>query len=1217
MPELNKSTLSGFSEASFGVHLSRLIVLLLLLFAAAEPKCFLTSSLAQEATTPAPNGVAPRDLREGMTRGQELARETQAYQMDLRADHYVDLLIIKGDLNLSATVSGPQGELLGEFVSMRYEPLRVSFISSQAGRYRLEIRSLEKKDLARQYDLKMAVHGAATAEDRKAAAAVRSFAEAVKLRMDWREPALREAILKYTEALKLWQSARRQTETAEALDSIGDIYFALSENRQALNYYLQALRVGRLAHNRLNEIRELNKVGYVHVYLGQGKKALEYSTRALKYYSSARAKSPDNEDQRGEAEARNSVGEAYYSLGSPRKSTDSFNDALSLWKAARDRSGEALGHLNLGYAYSDLGDLPKARGHFGEALSLWQEIGERRGQAQALTAMGTVHTFLGEKQKALDSHAQAMDIFRALGDHQGQAVALNSIGKAYEDLNQPQTALDNYKRALQIYQERGHRDFEAVTRYYLGRVYNSLGDKPRALESYQQSLLQSRRSGQQRVTAYALSAISALAGNKQEALSQLNQVLRLYRSLEDRRGQVNTLNNIGHIYFALGDKQRALLYYKQALPLTRAASDRASEADTLYNLARAEKDDGALNDALTHIEESIKTIESLRAQIVSPELRASYFASVHKHSELYIDLLMRLDKLEPDKGFGALALQASENARARALLEILAETSGQIRQGVDAKLLERERSLQLLLSAKAAYQMRVLAGKADAAEVDETNREIRDLNIAYQEVQTQIKQQSPRYASLVQPQPLQVDDIQAELRDPGTLLLEYALGEERSYLWALTSNSVASYELPARSKIERAARDVYKLLTVRQSISDTASVNYQENVSAADSQYWKEAADLSQMLLGPVAAQLGKRRLLIVADGALQYLPFEALPAPALGSNTGLENKDQDSAPLVLDHEIVSLPSASILAVIRRGGTSNGSGEKLVAILADPVFERDDPRVRTPDNLSATTVVQAIAVDSPHRVLRNTEVLGEPTNIPRLPATRQEAEAIMAVTPAGEGMMATDFDACRAIAMSGQLGRYRIVHFATHGFINTEHPELSGIMLSLLNREGKSEDGFLQVHDVYNLDLSGAQLVVLSACRTGLGKDVKGEGLMGLTRGFMYAGSRSVVASLWKVDDHATAELMKYFYQAMFDGGLTPAAALRKAKQTMWQQERWHAPYFWAAFVLQGEYRDVIAMPQTNPTRTAVLILAVALAVLTGTVYGIRRLRKLMTRRRS
>jgi CHAT domain-containing protein len=191
---------------------------------------------------------------------------------------------------------------------------------------------------------------------------------------------------------------------------------------------------------------------------------------------------------------------------------------------------------------------------------------------------------------------------------------------------------------------------------------------------------------------------------------------------------------------------------------------------------------------------------------------------------------------------------------------------------------------------------------------------------------------------------------------------------------------------------------------------------------------------------------------------------------------------------------------------------------------------------------------------------------------PRLVFSRQEAASILSVTAVGEGMEALDFQASRATAMSPQLAHYRIIHFATHGLLDSEHPELSGLVLSLVSEEGQPENGFLELQDIYNLNLP-AELVVLSACETGLGKEVKGEGLIGLTRGFMYAGSPRVVASLWKVDDVATAELMQRFYHGMLKENLRPAAALRQAQMEMWKQKRWALPYYWAAFTIQGEWK--------------------------------------------
>jgi CHAT domain-containing protein len=190
----------------------------------------------------------------------------------------------------------------------------------------------------------------------------------------------------------------------------------------------------------------------------------------------------------------------------------------------------------------------------------------------------------------------------------------------------------------------------------------------------------------------------------------------------------------------------------------------------------------------------------------------------------------------------------------------------------------------------------------------------------------------------------------------------------------------------------------------------------------------------------------------------------------------------------------------------------------------------------------------------------------------------------------------TGFEANRETVINSDLSRYQIVHFATHGLINDEHPELSGILLSSVNKSGEQEKGFFQLHDIYNLNLS-AKLVVLSACSTGLGKDVKGEGLIGLTRGFMYAGSKGVVASLWKVDDRATAELMGYFYEAMLKDNLPPAAALRMAKEKLRRQKQWREPYFWAAFVLQGEYRENVEATHVRGKYPYIIAVSIAAVI--------------------
>jgi CHAT domain-containing protein/Tfp pilus assembly protein PilF len=1092
------------------------------------------------------------------------------YTINLLAGQLLSLTVVKDDLNLAVKLSDPAGQSTLELLSRRSGALRLSFVAESSGQHRLEIRSLEHESFFGRYELNAEGPRAATARDRQVAAAVVSLAAAERLRAEWRGASLRKAATEYVNAYGLLESAARRGEAAEALDGAGEIHFILGEYPQALTFFRTALRIRRGLRDREAEARALNNLGYVHVYAGELDKAFRYFSRNL---AAAAEGAP-----RVQAQTNNHVGEVYYARGHLKTALGHFNKALEMWDAVGDRAGQALAHLNLGYTYSDSGDLPKAMESFRRALLLYRAVDDRRGEALSETAIGTIYSFLGEKQVALDSHKRAMEFFRAIGDRSGEAVTLNSIGRAYEDLNEPLTALDYYSLALQLYRGSGNLDSEAVTLYYLGRLYHSQREVGRALRFYNRSIALSRRTGKTRLEAYGLLGVGAIygsAGEATRALAEFGRVLRFYRAVGDRRGQALALNSIGYTHYLAGDKEQARAHFEEALPLSGAAGDRGGEASVLYHLARCERDLGRLDEALARMEESARITESLRVKVTSQILRTSYFASVQERYRFYLDLLMQAHARQPDRGFSAAAFQISERASARSLNELLNESRVDIRQGVDPALLERERLLQRSLGSKAEYQMRLMSSD-DAEEAAALEGEIRRLTTEYEEVQAQIREQSPHYAALTQPPVLRLEDIQAELGGRDTLLLKYARGNEKSYLWLVSQSAVQSVELGESERVEKMARELYALLVARQPVDGEQLRDYQRRVDEADRQYWRLASELGELLLGKVANQLGSKRLLVVPDGALQYIPFEALPVPAREpAESAAGGKRTDGAgfvPLFLDHEVVYLPSATAMKTMRRVGDERAQVRMAVAVLADPVFGRDDPRVGARVGADANASPDEDAARQ-SLTLRSVEAARGSGSIPRLTFSLREAETIIAVTPPGEGTMVTGFEANRAAAMSTDLARYRIVHFATHGIINNKHPELSGILLSMVDRNGRWENGLLQLHDIYNLKLS-ADLVVLSACDTGLGKDVEGEGLVGLTRGFMYAGSRSVVASLWKVDDSATAELMGHFYKAMLQDGLPPPAALRAAKEAMWKQGRWKHPYYWAAFVLHGEEHE-------------------------------------------
>ncbi len=969
----------------------------------------------------------------------------------------------------------------------------------------------------------------------------------------------------YNKALPLRRAVGDKAGEGVTLSNIGFLYSHTGDNQKALDYFNQALAIMRATGNRLFEETILNNVAAVYEELGEMQKSLDHYDQALQI---AKALG----DRSGESTILNGLGNLYFTQGDNLKALDYYTKSLGLSRGVGDRAKEAASLGNIALSYDTAGEKQKALDYYSQSLALTRSVGDPRKEAELLSNIGALYNSIDDNEKALEYFDQALPLLRSAGDRSGEATTLNNIGAVYDRIGEGQKALEYYDRSLTLIRAIGERRTEAVLLDNIGAVYESLDDHKKALEYHSQAVTIAKEVGDKATLATALRNVGLAwrsLGDNAQAIIQLNAALENAKAVGNPRLVGSALNNLGETYLLSGDKRKALDYYNQSLPLWRSAGDSTGEAGTLYGLARAERDLGNLSQSRAHIEAALAIVESLRVRYRRQELRTSYFASVQKYYDFYIDLLMRLNRGQKSKGNDALALQVSERARARGLLDMLTEAHADIRQGVDRALLERERSLQQQISSRAAWQMQLLSGKNTARQVAAAATEIDALTTQLQEVAGQIRATSPRYAALTQPQPLNLKDIQQKLLDDDTLLLEYSLGEERSYLWVASKTTLTSYELPKRADVEKVARQLYGLMTAPNQPARGADQKRGLRVARTasdDRQLQNAIITLSRIVLTPAAALLGTRRLLIVADGALQYVPFAALTAQ---SNTAAGYK-----PLVVDHEVISLPSASTLAVLRQELSGRKPASRTIAVLADPVFEANDERVkksRTEAKPLASTAQRGLSINV-QKAATESGVARAGMIIPRLPGTRQEAEKILALAPANERKQAMDFAASKATATSDELGKYRFIHFATHGFLDSLNPELSGIVLSLVDEQGATQNGFLRAHEIYNLRLP-ADLVVLSACQTGLGKEIRGEGLVGLTRGFMYAGAARVVVSLWSVDDEATSELMAKFYSRMIKDGLPPASALRAAQLEMLKQSRWQAPYFWAAFVLQGEWK--------------------------------------------
>lgn len=894
-------------------------------------------------------------------------------------------------------------------------------------------------------------------------------------------------------------AATRQFDAAERRRRHGDLDAATALYEQALAAWRRLGDVARQAeaHYRL---------GLVHARQRARREAIGSYEEAGRLF--ARAGEP-----RMQASALHQIGRLCYALGEIETARERYEEALRLRRELGDARGEAFSYNNLGLTSVVLGELQEALTYYDEALKRWRQAGDREQEGVTLQNRGKCYLYLGRFQQALDDLERALEVREELGDRHDQAVTLTGIGLVHE--------------ARALYPAPDARPAEATPEETRESLREALRFLERAL-----AIDDADDPSNRAATLSIMGRIFTRLGDDRQALEKFDQALAIFRQLGNRHRAAMVLHYVGVLQYSLDQYGQALVSLRQALPLL-AATERQNAIDALATIARAERKLGHLEASREAIVQALDKNEALRIKPASRALRSSLFALRQDFYDFYVDLLIELDRRHPGAGYDARALEASERARARSQLEALIESGVDLTRGGDPELRRRAAALEGEIHDLELRRLRLLDEAERTDQLTALESELRSLLREYEQAQGRIRLASPSYAALIRPSPLGVEEIRRRALGDDTLLLQYDLGEKRSYLWALTRQSISTFELPGRRAIEPLARRAYELLTLshrRESRLPTRQA----------------LAELSDILLRPVAPMLGRRRLLIVGEGALHYVPFGALPLAG-------------DAPLLAGREVVYAPSASTLAELRRRRTARPPAPGTIAVVADPVFQSHDPRF-SHDQAAAIAAggARGGAAD-----LRRFE---------RLVYSEQEAAAIAALVDAGDRFEALGFAADRDVVASGVLGRYRIVHFATHGYVDAEHPELSRLVLSLLDERGRRrDDGFLFAHEIYDLELP-AELVVLSACRTALGREVRGEGLVGLTQAFMYAGASRVLVSLWPVNDEATAELMARFYRHLLLDGLSPAAALARAQLSISREARWQAPYYWAGFVLQGEW---------------------------------------------
>jgi len=980
------------------------------------------------------------------------------------------------------------------------------------------------------------------------------------LRADLSEKGLRQSIEKYQSALTLWRTNHGAVKKeAEILKEIGNTYSVLYERyrgttdkEKSLEAFEQSIRA---AGDRSWE-------AYIRREIGRNAtrwRELEFS---LESYRRALEISRELNDQSGAAVALTTIGQIHASLGRIEPAREAYDEALPFWRAASDRQGESVTLRSIALTYTLTGENRKALELHLESLKLRRELNDLPGQVNALSSVSAAYRELGEWQPAIETLDEAMKISRQINKPEEIAFTAMEIGVLYDLFGQPEKALEYFNQALPVFRGRNIRQFEALALNNIGKMHYLLGDRQQAIDHLKEALAIFRAAQDPRgeiAASLNIARLTAEDGDYTGARDYVDQALKRAREIKSAPFEASALGRLGEISGMAGDREQALVNLRQSLQMSREMSSPGAMAATLARIARVESDLGRLEDARRDIEASLDIIETLRSKIAAQELRTSYFARVQNYYEFYTDLLMRMAQQDEENraGMWADALLASERSRARSLLDLLAESHADLHRDLDPELREREQSAQQLLNRKVEEHLRLLNGPHSREQSDRSAKEIERLQEQYREVQTLIRQRDPRYAALTQPKPLTLVEIQQQVLDDETMLLSYSLGEERSYAWVVTRDSITGIELPKRETIEAASRRLIALITARnESRPGESAAHRRARIARADARTPGAAVSLSRLVLRPAISHLNKSRLLVVADGALHYVPFAALRLSTRG------------APLITRHEIVMLPSASTLAVLRRENSGRGKASRSIAVLADPVFDARDERLKQ----TSTAGEPERKEQSPESVTRVLKHEYGNLRIPRLPFTAVEADRILKLASDDRSLKAIGFAATRSAATDEGLSQFRIIHFATHGYFDVERPELSGLVFSRFDEQGRPQDGLLLAGEVYGLRLP-VELVVLSACETGIGKEVRGEGMIGLTRGFMYAGSPRVAISLWAINDRATADLMGHFYRDLLSGGKSVAAALRSAQLRLRRDPRWRAPYFWAPFTIQGEYK--------------------------------------------
>ncbi len=1037
------------------------------------------------------------------------AGETHRFTLDLSAGEFVYLVAEQKAIDVVVTVIDPAGNQVVQvnYFDRMYGPEPVFWIANQAGKYEIRIIPFQPSPTAGKYSLELRTQRLATDQDRECIRALDLIKQAEALLLQKQKESVLEGLNRYQTAADLFHSLGYTWMQATCVYFTGATCALIGERTRGIELY-------KIAGELYQTAGDEEEVALMNFTIGG-----------------------------------NYAGNRMYSEG-----ITCLKQVVEYGQKTNQVLWDAYAHYTLGSLYEDSGDYEKSFECFNRALFLGRLGKDQNIEAGALARVSRHYQTFGDYQKAMAYAQQAFDLFQAIGNPEGANVAVVAMSMMQRSNGNPEAALETYKK---LTNPSTVNPVEISSRFtFLGQCSLDLKKYDQALDYFTKSLEEVRKTKTPALIAISLGNIAATYAhlkNYKKSLEYYLQVLELAKELKEPGYDIFIYT--AQVYHSLGNLPKAREYYQLAIENRRTLNQTFGLYDCYNRFAKFEHQVGNLSESRKLLEAAIEAVEEVRSGYVTPQNRALFFTFSQNTYDLLIDVLFSLHEKDPSAGHIAQAFLVSEKRRARSLNEQLVETKLPPAANVPPELLARRDVLAQTIATKTEALFPLPEENADR---QKGQQELDTLSKELELVEAEIRKANPAFANLTTPQPISVSQVQTQILDANTQLVSYQLGDERSFAWVISKDRVDGAVLPKRSEIETAVRTFMNHLTGKNGGGSTP-----KDVKAASS-------TVSDLIVKPLASHLTAKRLIILPDGALFYLPFGALPALA---QTGHPKPRLMPEFLIEQFELTFEPSASTLVVLRETFKNRTQTNQTAFVLANPVFSPTDDRFKGAAKKQPDSKTEAAQLKT-YQEERLLSAVGD-TWLP-IPGTSKQAKVIQQLAGSDRCRVVEGFAASKKLLTQTDLSPFRVVHFATHGRFDSLRPEFSGLVLSLVDEQAQKQEGYLRSQEIYNLKLN-ADLVVLSACESGLGKELKGEGAIGLTRAFMYAGSRRVISSLWKVSDEGTAELMKRFYQHLLSKTkpLTPAQALRAAQLDMLFHKlpRWRNPFHWAAFQLQGEFQ--------------------------------------------